>query len=320
MIFVFAEHNGEQLAQAAKEALAAAQHLGDDVVALVLGSGVDGVVEAAFHHGASRVIKVDDASLANFRLEPYADIVTAQAKDHAPEAIVASASTRGRELLGAVSADLDSPLLDDVTELALEDGKLHATRPIFAGKVLSKVVAEGDTKLATLRNRAFQALEPDTSRSGEVIEAGVVRSEDDIATKVEALEARSDEISLTEAAIIVSGGRGVGGPEGFAPIKALADTLGGALGASRATVDAGWIPYEHQVGQTGKVVSPDVYIAAGISGAIQHQAGMRTSKTIIAINKDPEAPIFKLARFGVVGDLFDIVPALNEVLKQKLGK
>jgi electron transfer flavoprotein alpha subunit len=320
MIFVFAEHNGETLTQAAKEALAAARHLGDDVTALVFGEGVDAVVQAAFHHGADRVMHADDATLATFRLEPYADLLTAQAREHTPAVIVAAASTRGRELLAAVSADLDAPLLDDVTDVSLEGDKLHATRPIFAGKVLSQVVAEGAIKLVTLRNRAFAALEPDDSRSGYVLTVEPLRAEDDVATKIESVEARSDEISLTEAAIIVSGGRGVGGPEGFAPIKALADTLGGAMGASRATVDAGWIPYEHQVGQTGKVVSPDVYIAAGISGAIQHQAGMRTSKTIIAINKDPDAPIFKLARYGVVGDLFEIVPALTDVFKEKLSK
>ena len=189
----------------------------------------------------------------------------------------------------------------------------------YAGKVMTKLAVEGDgVQLATLRNRAFPPNDVDTSRSGDVIAAAVDGSDD--ATTIEAFEARVGDVSLTDAAIIVSGGRGVGGPEGFEPVKALADVLGGAMGASRAAVDAGWIPYAHQVGQTGKVVSPDLYIAAGISGAIQHQAGMRTSKTIVAINKDAEAPIFKLAQYGVVGDLFDIVPALTEVFKERLGK
>lgn len=321
MIFVWIEHIEGALAQSSKEALGAASQLGSDITALVFGEGVDTVVQKAFHFGANKVIKVDDATLAHFRTEAFADLLTALAKEHKPEFIVSAASSNGRELMGAVSADLDAPLLDDVTEMRLENGKLIATHPVYAGKVLATVEAEGEgTKIVTLRNRAFKALDEDSSRSGDVIEASPSSSEEAINTKVESFEARVGQVSLTDAAIIVSGGRGVGGPEGFDPIRSLAETLGGALGASRATVDAGWIPYEHQVGQTGKVVSPDLYIAAGISGAIQHQAGMRTSKTIVAINKDPEAPIFKLARYGVVGDLFDIVPALDKAFKERLGK
>lgn len=318
MIVVFAEHFAGKLLQPTREAIALARSMDEDVTVLVAGENVDDIVNAAFHAGATHALKADDNSLAHFRVEPFADLLTAQIKTHNPSIVIAGATTRGRELLAAVSADLDAPLLDDVTELEMVDGKLVATHPVYAGKVLSKVVVTADgVQLVTLRNRAFPAGEIDESRTGEIIEISPETSE--FKSSIEGFEERSGEVNLTEAAIVVSGGRGVGGPEGFEPIKALADALGGAMGASRATVDAGWIPYAHQVGQTGKVVSPDLYIAAGISGAIQHQAGMRTSKTIVAINKNADAPIFKLAHYGVVGDLFEIVPALTEVFKERLS-
>jgi electron transfer flavoprotein alpha subunit len=319
-VFVWAEHFNGKLVQAAREALGFGSTVGD-VTALVFGQGVDEVVKEAFAYGAKNVIKADDASLKDFRAEPYIALVAKAIQENNPDFVLAAATARGREVMAGASADLDAGLLTDVVDLKVDNGKLAATRAVFSGKVISTEAYVGSgPQFATLRNRAFQPLAPDTSRSGNVSTIAPVLSEDQIATKTVSFEESVGQVNLSDAAIIVSGGRGVGGPDGFKPVRELAEVLGGAVGASRATVDAGWIPYSHQVGQTGKVVSPDLYIAAGISGAIQHQAGMRTAKTIVAINKDGEAPIFKLARYGVVHDLFEFLPELTKAFKERLGK
>jgi electron transfer flavoprotein alpha subunit len=291
------------------------------LTAVVFGQGIETIVQQAFHYGAEKVIRCDDATLAEFRLEPYAALLGKVIADNQPQVVLSGTSTRGRELLAAAAADANAGLLADVTELSIEGDTLKATRPVYAGKVLSTAVTVGSgIQFVTLRSRAFPAPTPDTSKTGDVISVRPVLSEDQITTKVERFEEAKGSVNLADARIIVSGGRGVGGPDGFAPIRELAEVLGGAVGASRATVDAGWIPYAHQVGQTGKTVSPDLYIAVGISGAIQHQAGMRTAKVIVAINKDPDAPIFKLAHYGIVGDLFKVAPALVQAFRAKLGK
>lgn len=321
-IFVWIEQHGGVALSASWEALGLARQLasGGPVTALVFGQNVDGIVQAAFEFGADAAIKADDATLAHYRCAPYAALLTRLAQDHQPAVVLASATTAGRELLAAVAADLEAGLLNDVTELALEGGSLKSVRPVVGGKALCvETLAGGGWQLATLRARAFPAPVADASRTGTVAAVAPVLAEGDIATKIDRVEQVTGTVSLTDASVIVSGGRGVGGSEGFGPLRELAEVLGAALGASRAAVDAGWIPYEHQVGQTGKTVAPDLYIAAGISGAIQHQAGMRTAKVIVAINKDPDAPIFKLARYGLVGDLFEIVPALSAAFRQKLG-
>ncbi len=318
-----------------------AEKLGGEVAAVVLGSNVDGIVQEAFHYGADKVIVADDATLDDYRAEPYVETLAKAAQEHSPAVLLFPTTTRGRELAAMTGAALDAGVIADIIEMDVVDGKIVTTRPVYAGKLLAKAVAEGEPQIITLRVRAFAKPEPDASRSGEVVKVDAALSEDAIATKVVEYATTEGGVSLTEAAIIVSGGRGVSNnpdlapppditdeneievwraKQGFKLIGELADTLGAAVGASRAAVDAGYIPYEHQVGQTGKVVSPDLYIACGISGAIQHQAGMRNSKVIVAINTDPEAPIFKLARYGVVGDLWKIVPALNEAFKKKLGK
>jgi electron transfer flavoprotein alpha subunit len=314
--------------------------LGGGVTAFVFGKGVAGIATEAFQHGADEVLLVDDAVLDDFRPEAYASTLSKLAAARQPAVILFPTTTRGRELAAMTAVDLKTGVLADVTALSVENGRVIATRPVFGGKLLARVVCATDPQLVTLRIRAFPRPAQDPSLSGtpETVSAAV--SEAELASTVEGYTQSEGGVSLTDAAVIVSGGRGVsnnpklsppGGldekqaeiwraQQGFKLVGGLAAVVGGAVGASRAAVDAGYIPYEHQVGQTGKVVSPDLYIACGISGAIQHQAGMRTSKVIVAINKDPEAPIFKMARFGVTGDLYEIVPALTAALKAKLGK
>ncbi len=320
-VWVFLENKEGNIATGSREAIAAARTvadgLGQQVTGLVFGENVSAAADAAFDLGVDAVLGADDATLGHFRVEAVGPLVTKLAQEHTPSVIMASASTRGRDLAAWVAADLEVGLVSDGVSLAVEGDKVKVTRPVYAGKLMCDVFATSSTQVITLRNRAFPQAES-TGKSGSATWVDAAVSEDDIPTKVVGFEGKEGTVSLSDASIIVSGGRGVGGPEGFAPVKELADTLGAALGASRAAVDAGWIPYEHQVGQTGKVVSPDLYIASGISGAIQHQAGMRTSKIIVAINKDADAPIFKLAQYGIVGDLFKVLPALTAEFKKRL--
>ncbi len=320
-LWVFIEQFKGKIAPASLEALGAARAANaGEVTALLFGQDVGALAPEAIAHGADEVLTADDATLAEFRAEPYAGLVAKLAREHQPDVILAGATTRGRDLLGAVSADLGCGCLADVTSLTISGGAVKAVRPVYAGKLMAEVTFKGGRpQLVSLRPRAFPKPEPDASRKGTTTAVAPALAEDDISVKVEDYSVDQGQVSLGDARIIVSGGRGVAGPEGFAPVRDLAQTLGGAVGASRAAVDAGWIPYVHQVGQTGKTVAPDLYIAAGISGSIQHQAGMRSAKTIVAVNKDPDAPIFKLARYGVVADLFKILPALTVEFKKRLG-
>ena len=292
------------------------------VTAAVFGENAASIASEAIALGADKTIVCEDATLTEFRPEPYVALIAKIANDLKPDIVMACASTRGRDVVSGLAVDLETGTIADCTSIEAQGSDLVVTRPVYAGKLLATLVVPSKRPMiVTTRSRAFPMPEADTARKGEVAKVAAVLSEDQIASKVTGFAAESEgEVSLTDARIIVSGGRGVGGPEGFAPIVALAKSLGAAVGASRAAVDAGWIPYAHQVGQTGKTVSPDLYIACGISGAIQHQAGMRTAKVVVAINKDPEAPIFKLARYGVVGDLFQIAPALAEEFKKRLGR
>ncbi len=323
-VFVWIDQVNGEADSIAWEALGAGRNVADDLggqlVALVLGENVEGLAEQAFQYGADRVLLASDTTLKTFRLEPYAAVIIKLAQEQSPAAILMGASNPGLELSAYIAAKLGVGLAADCIDLTVEDGSLAATRPVLIGNVIARIAfGEARPQMATLRRRVFPMPEADAGRSGEITAVGPVLAEDDIPTKVEGFEVAAGEVSLTDANIVVSGGRGVGGPEGFAPVKDLAEALGGAMGASRAAVDAGWIPYAHQVGQTGKTVQPDLYIACGISGAIQHLAGMKTAKLIVAVNKDPEAPIFKYAHYGIVGNLFDYVPALTEEFKKRLG-
>lgn len=322
-VWVFVEQYEGKAASSSWEAVGLARRLADElkqpVVAVVFGTNAAALAKEAIGYGADNAVICEDATLTDFRVDAYAALFAKLAQGRTPEIILAGASTRGRDLLGSVAVDLETGLVADAIHAELVDGRVHATRPVYAGKLVSDVFSTGTPQMLTLRSRAFPAPSMEASRSGNIETVGAAMAEDDIKVKVVGFEAAVGTVSLSDAAIIVSGGRGVGGPDGFAPLRDLCSVIGAALGASRAAVDAGWIPYDHQVGQTGKTVSPDLYIACGISGAIQHQAGMRTSKLIVAVNKDAEAPIMKLARYAIIGDLFEVVPALTAAFKQKLG-
>lgn len=340
-IFVYIDHYEGQPIPASWEAFGAADALsemvGGSTTGVVIGKGVEDIAEQALEYGVEQVLLVEADDLELFRAEQYAAAL-GQALDGA-EVLLLPDTGRTRDLAGMLSVDLDTGLATDVTAFEMDGDRLLATRPIYAGKLLSKVElpVEGP-RLFTLRSRAFRAPETDEG-GGEISRVEVELPE--AQTEVIGRREGEETVSLTDAGIIVSGGRGVANNpdleppdditdeeeeeiwrahQGFELVMDLAGVLGGAVGASRAAVDAGYIPYAHQVGQTGKVVTPDLYIACGISGAIQHLAGMRTSKNIVAINTDPEAPIFKLCRFGVVGDLYEVLPPLTEALREKLGK
>jgi electron transfer flavoprotein alpha subunit len=323
-IFVWVEQFKGQAASSAWEAMGLArtlaEGLGGRVVACVLGQGVGALGQEAIAYGADQVFVCDDATVADYRPEPYIAVLARLMREGEPAALLMPASARGRDLAGGLAAELGIGVIADVTNVRLEGDTFNVTRPVYAGKLLSDVTAALRPVIITIRSRAFAKPEPDASRAGEATSVAPALAEDAITSKIVEWVVEEGKVNLADARIIVSGGRGVGGPDGFKPVRDLAVVLGAAVGASRAAVDAGWIPYAHQVGQTGKTVSPDLYIACGISGAIQHQAGMRTAKCIVAINKDPEAPIYKLARFGATGDLFQIVPALTEEFKKRLGR
>jgi electron transfer flavoprotein alpha subunit len=337
--FVYIDHFKGEVQPASWEALGLAKSFGA-ATAIVFGSNVDEVVKAALEYGADEVLLADDSALLDYRAETYASTLSALASSLSPDLILFPTTTRTRELAAMSAVDLNSNVITDATALEVNGDSILVTRPIYEAKLFEKVTASGKPQLITLRGRAFPKPE---QQEGTASAAGAITKVDaktDALTSVEGYSVAEVGVSLNDAGIIVSGGRGVSNnpslqppaglddkqaeiwraQQGFKVVGELASVLGGAVGASRAAVDAGYIPYSNQVGQTGKVVAPDLYIACGISGAIQHLAGIRSAKMVVAINKDADAPIFKVARYGVVGDLFVIVPALTEAFKKKLGK
>ena len=293
------------------------------LTACVLGHHVEHIAKEAVSFGADRVFLVDDPSLAVYRTAPYAGALVNLVREYKPEIFLLGASTRGRDLAGSVASVIYTGLTADCTGLEIdpETGLLLQTRPAFGGNIMATIICpDHRPQMASVRHRVFEMPVADPRREGQVVAVKPALSAEQITTRVVDFILEKDEVNLADARIIVSGGRGVGGPAGFETIRKLADVLGGAVGSSRSAVDAGWISYAHQIGQTGRTVRPDLYIACGISGQIQHLAGMKTSKVIVAINKNRDAPIFNIANYGIVGDLFQIVPALTEQFKKKLHK
>jgi len=297
-----------------------ADALGQELTAVLLGSNIKDKAAELAHYGADKVIVADDAKLDPYTTDAYTEVLAKLVKENDPAVVLMGASVQGKDLSARLSARLGVAMAQDCTAFQVEDGNFVAVRPIYAGKAYAKVAFENSwPNMATARPNVMAVAEPDTSKTAEIIETSVDLPDDKLKTKVvEIIRDESGKIELTEADKIVSGGRGMKGPENYKILEELADLIGAAVGASRAAVDAGWRPHTDQVGQTGKVVSPNLYIACGISGAIQHLAGMGTSKVIVAINKDPDAPIFQKADYGVVADLFDVVPALTEEVKKYL--
>ena len=321
-IWVFAEQKKGVVQGVAYELLGKARELADirgqDVWALLLGQGISGAADDLIARGADKVIVVDDPSLETFEDGTYANVITRLARKYKPEIVLCGATSIGRALIPRVAVQLETGLTADCTGLEIdhESGLLRQTRPAFGGNIMATIICpDHRPQMATVRHKVLPEAEPDSSRTGEVITESLETSDAfDLSRVLEVIEDVEDTVNITEANIIVSGGRGMKGPENFELLHDLAKKLNGAVGASRAAVDEGWIPYSHQVGQTGKTVNPKVYIACGISGQIQHLVGMQSSDIIVAINKDADAPLMKMATFALCGDLFQIIPALIKKL------
>ena len=296
---------------------AMADKLGETLVAVVMGENVRSVAQEAIAFGADQVLLVEGAEYRNYNTDAAAYAMTELIGRYDPAIVLYGATNNGRDLAPRVACALKTGLTADCTGLDVEDGLLMSTRPTFGGNLMATIACP-DTRpqMSTVRPGVFKKAPKDENRTGDIVEESIHIAPERIRVRLlERVKEVTEAVNLEEAEVIVSGGRGMKGPEGFALIRELADVLGGTVGASRAAVDAGWIPHAHQVGQTGKTVAPRLYIACGISGAIQHLAGMTGSDTVIAINRDPEAPIFEAADYGIVGDVFEVIPALIQEIK-----
>jgi len=295
-----------------------ADQLGEEVVAVLLGSGVEAMAAELGKYGVDKVFVADNPALEPYTTDAHAAAVAKAVKDNDPSILLLGASTQGKDLSARLVGKLATGMATDCTDVKIADGKLLAIRPMYAGKCFGEVVVTGTPQMASLRPNVFTIVE--NAKAGAVVKFDPALDAAQLKTKVlEVQKEAAGKIDVSEANIIVSGGRGMKGPEGYAILEELAKLLSAAVGASRAAVDAGWRPQSDQVGQTGKVVSPNLYIACGISGAIQHLAGMSSSKYIVAINKDAEAPIFQRADYGIVDDLFKVVPALTGEVRKLLA-
>ncbi|WP_338750521.1 electron transfer flavoprotein subunit alpha/FixB family protein [Bacillus sp. FJAT-52991] len=316
-VLVLGEVRDGALRNVSFEAIAAGKKVaeGGEVVGVLLGDSVSSYAAQMIHYGADRVVTVEDEKLAQYTSDGFSQALLAVVDQESPEGIVFGHTALGKDLSPKIAAKLEAGLISDATAVEEEGGEIVFTRPIYSGKAFEKKAVSEGIVLATVRPNNITPLEKDESRSGDVSSASA--NIKDIRTIIqEVVRKTSEGVDLSEAKVIVAGGRGVKSEEGFGPLKELADVLGGAVGASRGACDADYCDYSLQIGQTGKVVTPDLYIACGISGAIQHLAGMSNSKVIVAINKDPEASIFSVADYGIVGDLFDVVPMLTEEFKK----
>ncbi len=316
-ILTFAEQRDGKLRRASLEVVSEARRLagglGASVTAVLIGPGTESLAPELASYGADRVAVFDDAGLGAYATEAYALALAQAISDAKPSVVLLPFTAMGKDLAPRVAAKAGAGLASDCVALEAKGGKLVARRPMYAGKAYATVEWAGEPQMATLRPNVFALAAPDPARKAEVVKGKAPASS---RAKVTAVGVSAQgKVQLTEAQIIVSGGRGLKGPENFPLVEALAEAMGAAVGASRAVVDAGWVDHQMQVGQTGKTVSPTLYVACGISGAIQHLAGMSSSKCIVAINKDADAPIFKVADYGILGDVFEVLPKLTAVAK-----
>jgi len=324
-IWIVAEQRGGNLRKISYELASEGRRLADQsgqpLAAVVVGSQIGEEAKKLIPYGPDTLYVADDPALADYTPEAYTAILADLIKKQEPDIVLLGASAQGKELAAKLAARLETGMAQDCVEFRLENGLLIAKRPLYAGKVYADVVCEtARPQMAAARPNVLAVAEPDPGRQAEIVAVPVELKPDDLRTTlVELLPDASGKVDLTEATFIVSGGRGMKTAENFQVLEELAGVIGASVGASRSAVDAGWRSHTDQVGQTGKVVCPNLYIACGISGAIQHLAGMGSSKVIVAINKDPDAPIFQKADYGIVGDLFEIVPVLKEEFKKILS-
>ena len=324
-LWVYIESDKGSVANVGLELLNPARNLADrmneKLIGIVIGDGADAIAEQAIRYGADEVIKVEGDIYSDYSTEGYANVFCTLIQKYKPSTVFIGATNRGRDLGPRIACRLRTGLTADCTALDTEDGNIIWTRPAFGGNLMANILCPNTRpQIGTVRPGVFKKADFMENKTGNIICETVETPPDKIRTKIlDIVKTVSDDVpNIEEAEILVSGGAGVGGPEGFNVLKELAKALGGSVSASRAAVDAGWIDHAYQVGQTGKTVGPKIYIACGISGAIQHVAGMSSSDVIIAINKDEDANIFKIADYGIVGDLFEVVPILKEeILKRK---